>query len=88
LTKAKAGRERLNGGAPFGYDVIDGKLIPNETERSTLDLIKRHRRAGKSCNAIAKYLNDHGIKTKFGRSWHSKTVRRCLDADTDLMEDS
>jgi len=66
-------------GAPkFGETAIDGELAPNETELETIELIRRHRRGGKSFNQIATYLNAQGIQTKRGKRWYPQTVKDVL----------
>jgi DNA invertase Pin-like site-specific DNA recombinase len=73
------------GGAPaFGKKASDKKraaYIDNPDEQKTIDLIRRHRRSGKSFNSIAQYLNKQGIPTKRGKvgGWTHVHVKRILD---------
>jgi site-specific DNA recombinase len=50
-------------------------LIPDEEALATIELIRRHRRSGKSYYAIAKWLNEKGLINKFGKRWSSNAVQ-------------
>lgn len=47
---------------------------------ATLTLIRALRDSGMSWNAVAKALNDQGVKTAQRGTWHGATVRRLYDA--------
>ena len=66
------------GAPPIGKKAVDGELVPDEMEQATIALIHRHRRSGKSPQAIADYLNAQGVPTKRGGYWHHSTVRKVL----------
>lgn len=51
-------------------------LVLDEQAFDTIQLIKRHRRSGKSYYAIAKWLNLHQVRNKSGCKWNSVTVKR------------
>lgn len=55
------------GKRPFGFDVVDGRLVPNRDEQAALKRMEAMRRAGKTFRAIG---------SKFGRD--AKTVQRIL----------
>ena len=46
--------------------------------QSTVDRIRREREAGLSLARIATLLNDEGVPTATGRTWHASTVRQVL----------
>lgn len=76
-------RENGNlGGQPqFGKKASDKKrekYIDNPEELKIVELIKRHRRSGKSQNAIAKWLNANGYKTRHGKLWTNVQVGNIL----------
>lgn len=62
-------------------NVIEKKLGENATEQAVIELIRRHRRSGKSNNAIAAWLNERGFTTKAGKSWTHVQVGRILNKD-------
>ena len=73
--------EKTGGDVPFGYDEIDGKLIPNEKEQRIIELIKRLRNKGYGLKRIAKFLNENGFKTKKGRAFTHIQVKRILSRE-------
>lgn len=85
--KAKQGG--WNGGfAPYGYELIDGKLIPKEGESEIVTLIfDKFVNGNMGYSTIAGYLNKQGIerlpaKNSHGRKytdWDSHQVKRILD---------
>jgi site-specific DNA recombinase len=73
--KAKASEGGYAYGAPaFGQTAKDSKLVQNESEQQAIDLIRRHRKSGKSWQAIADYLNAQSIPTKRGGQWAPQTA--------------
>ena len=73
--KAKRTRgEKTGGTVPFGFDVVDGKLVENPAEQQALQRIHRLRSAGHSYQAIADQLNADSITTKTGKYWSFGTV--------------
>lgn len=60
--------------------VIEKKLSADTKEQEVIDLVRRHHRSGKSNYAIAKYLNEKGIKTKMGKSWTGVQIASILKA--------
>ena len=73
--------EKTGGDVPFGYDEIDGKLIPNEKEQRIIELIKRLRSKGYGLKRIARFLNENGFKTKKGRAFTHIQVKRILSRE-------
>jgi site-specific DNA recombinase len=78
--KAKAASGGYAYGSPaFGQTAIDGELVTDAKEAEIIELMRRHRKSGKSHNAISKYLNNQGITTKRGSKWTNVQVKRVLD---------
>lgn len=86
IVKQKAKGTNLNYGKRPGYaekkqwtinpdGTVTKSLVKDEEALKTIELIKRHRRSGKSYLAIAKYLNAQGIPNKSGKPWNDKTVK-------------
>ncbi|WP_425907602.1 recombinase family protein [Nitrobacter sp. TKz-YC02] len=66
----RASQRLYNGGKrPFGFDVVDGRLIPNANEQAALARGKTLRAEGKSYRDIA-------------RAWHNELVFGLMDAKT------
>ena len=77
--RAKKQSGGYHGGSPkFGYKSEGKELVPDEHEQSVIDLIKRHRRSGKSYGKIAEWLNLQGFKTKRGKAWNASQVLNAL----------
>ena len=62
IQKAREGR--WNGGfAPYGYQLVDGKLMINEEEAEAIRVIyDQYVHTDIGANGIAKYLENHGIR--------------------------
>jgi len=73
LRHKKASGEVFNH-APYGYDIKDRKLIPNEKEQTVIARVLTSRDDKMSLQCIANDLNNEGIKTKKGNAWFPKTV--------------
>ena len=72
----KVGRGEWMGKAPFGYSSVAGKLVPNDsaaTVRYIFDLAKT-----KGPTAIARILNEEGIKSPEGRVYSGPAVKYIL----------
>src|SRR5262249_3872713 len=65
---------------PFGYDAVDGQLVPNPAEALIIARMTALRTEGTSYHRIADYLNDRGVPTKQGGTWRSQTVKNILAA--------
>jgi DNA invertase Pin-like site-specific DNA recombinase len=77
--KAKAEAGGYAYGRPaFGYSAQDGELVPVEPEQQAIEVIRRHRRSGKSYAKIADYLNGQSIPTKRGKQWSAMQVQRVV----------
>lgn len=66
------------GAPPFGFRVVDGELVPDESEQDTLSRARKLQRSGASIRAIAATLTSEGRRTKRGTRWHPTTVARVL----------
>ncbi|WP_217563038.1 recombinase family protein [Paenibacillus sp. GbtcB18] len=62
----------------FGYDIIDGKYIPNEKEADILDFMFELGELGHGHRMIAKLSNDRGYTTKSGHPWDQTNVKRAM----------
>lgn len=67
-----------NTSPPFGYNILDKKLIINQSESKIVKDIYKKYMNGASMDLIAKNLNENGVKTKRNGKWNANTVRRIL----------
>lgn len=80
--RAKAEKGGYAYGTPaFGVTAKDGELVPVEAEQETINVIRRHRRSGKSFQKIADYLNGQGVPTKRGKHWNAIQVQRIVNRE-------
>ena len=63
---------------PFGYDVAEGKLIPNENEQNVVKSIFEMYLSGMTLDDIACKLNSSFIRTKKGNQWNKFNIRNIL----------
>lgn len=66
------------GGAPrFGEKAENSELVENQQEKEIIEIIRKHRKSGKSYQAIADYLNNKNYPTKQkGGTWAAMSVSR------------
>lgn len=62
----------------YGYDVVDGKFVINETESEVINKIFKLTLKRYKPSDIAKSLNSEGIKTIKGNPWTYGTIRHIL----------
>jgi DNA invertase Pin-like site-specific DNA recombinase len=79
--EAKRARGERAGAIPFGYRLEKGVLIiEDHDEQVALLLMREHRAAGRSLNAIAQELTRRGYRPR-GRAWRPSSVRAILATD-------
>ena len=60
----------------MGYDKDEtGDLVINKKEAKIVRRIFEMYLSGEGCHRIAKILNDEGIKTITGSTWHPSTIK-------------
>lgn len=77
--KQKANKGGYAGGKnPYGYDVMDGKLIINETEAKTVVDIFDLRNSGETLQDICDILYNKGCRTRKGKRFQPSTIKSIL----------
>lgn len=76
-------KAKINGGIlgfniPYGYNYVEGKLLPIKEEAEVVKKIYSWYIEGKSLNEIAKLLNNAKVPTKRGGVWAKKTISTIL----------
>lgn len=56
----------VGGRRGFGFDIVDGKKVPNDAEQALIDQMKVMKKAGSSLRSIHQWLNnDQGVKLAY-----------------------
>lgn len=72
---AKAAKGGYIGGQPrFGEQSVNAELTKNDKELEIIEIIRKHRKSGKSYQKIADYLNNNNMPTKEKKRWYATTV--------------
>lgn len=69
---------RWQGGPPFGYDLVDGKLIPNASADIVRLMFDLYSAEGHTLRSLAAHLNSQGILTARGAVWTYAVLRKLL----------
>jgi DNA invertase Pin-like site-specific DNA recombinase len=73
--KASCG-EFTGGEAPFGWQVVEGRLAPVEAEQAAIAEARRLRAAGVSLRAVAREVDAVGMRSRTGRPFAAVQVQR------------
>ena len=76
LARKRDLKEKTGGGVPYGFDVVDGKLVKNQDEQTVKTRITRLHKSGMSYLKIADALNADGVSAKRGGMWSAIQVSR------------
>ena len=67
---------------------IESKIMKTDEENNNaidelkvIELIRKHRRSGKSYAKVAEYLNQQGFLSKQGKQWSAKVVMDVVKRD-------
>lgn len=77
LNQKKAKGQKL-GKPPYGYQIIDGQLIPKPEEQEIIKFIRSRRRYKDSLAVIVDKLNAMGARSPGGTGWNKATVANIL----------
>lgn len=80
--RAKEGKFHGSRFTPFGYDYINGELIPNDFDTMIVQKIFDLAQGGFSPYKIAKELTESGFVREGGHDWRDTSVRRVLTNKT------
>lgn len=83
--RMRAGREHkaANGGyaygaPPFGYQAVNGELVPVQREMNTIERARELREAGVTWPEVAKTLDRERRRPRHGGKWQERQIRKIL----------
>lgn len=82
LAVKKERGEKTGGKVPFGYDVVDGKLVLNHHEQEAIKTMQELRGRGESLRAIGVELLERGFFPKSGGQWHPQVIKEIMEAQS------
>ncbi len=74
--------EYIGGDAPYGYALVDGALVPVESEQIVIQTARELRSAGLSLRAVANTLASRGMLARNGKVLQAKQVARMCEASS------
>jgi len=78
LAIKRARGEKTGGYPPYGFDAINGRLLPNEAEQAVITAIRELQRDGLTLAQIVRTLEGRRIFNRVGKPLHRKSVERIL----------
>jgi DNA invertase Pin-like site-specific DNA recombinase len=76
--KAEQGGYAGDGSPPYGWQAVEGQLVPAQAEQQAIVRAKALRAAGLSLREIGDVLHAEGHSAKRGGRWHPQTLARVL----------
>jgi site-specific DNA recombinase len=83
LAKAKRG-EWLGGRVPYGYDLVDERLVPNADAETVRWMFTTYMNSGLSLHDVAAELNTLGKPSPAGKLWYPNAIHKILTRPTYL----
>lgn len=68
--------EYIGGHAPYGFKIVDGVQVEDEFEQSVIQQAKRLRASGLSLSAVARKLEELGIRTRNNKPFVAQQIKR------------
>lgn len=78
LRHKKARGEQYSNVTPFGFKLVNKKLVEIDEEMKVIKRIVKQRNQGMTLRAIADRLNSQGVITKKGGTWQANTVSKLI----------
>lgn len=78
VSRYKKSNLQVYGRTPYGFNAVDGMLVPNTEEMNVVCMIKQLAEKGKSLRYIADSLNANGFTPKEGGEWGHTSINKIL----------
>ena len=76
----QANGEYIGGGAPYGFELVNGDLVEDSYEQGVIQQARELRESGLSLAAVAKELDRRGIQARNGKAFAAMQVKRMVAA--------
>ena len=76
MQRLKKEGKYTGGRPPYGYDLVDGKLVKNQKEQEVIKLTIKYRAEGLSYSKIARVLAGAGFLSRTGRTFDHKSIKK------------
>lgn len=73
-----AAEGKPHGRAPYGFQRVDGRDVPDDENADVVRLMARFVLARYSLRTIAAFLNEHGVPGPEGPAWNTTIIRQVL----------
>ena len=83
LGAKKARGEYIGGYAPYGFYIVDGKLVSNELEQKAIIFANHLSMSGLSLNKVAKELAKIGMLARNGKVFDAQQIKRMKETTND-----
>ena len=84
MSQKRKRHEHTGGHAPFGFEVVDGKLVKSASEQRAIKIAKLLRGSGMSLRKIGTTLSDQGLTPRSGGAWHASSIKCLLASNGSL----
>ncbi|MHB9134559.1 MAG: recombinase family protein [Armatimonadota bacterium] len=79
LAQTRKNGRQIGDKTPYGYNLVNGRLVPNADEQAIISEVDRRFATGEGVRGIARDLTARGVLTKTGNTcWHPTQVRRLV----------
>ena len=80
LAQTRRNGKQVGSFTPYGYTLVEGRLIPVPEEQEVIALVNAQFAAGIGAHRLAKMLTSQGVKTKAGKTrWYPAQIQRLLN---------
>ena len=70
--------EYIGGGAPYGFELVNGDLVEDSYEQGVIQQARELRESGLSLAAVAKELDRRGIQARNGKEFAAMQIKRLV----------
>lgn len=79
LVQTRRNGRQVGDRTPYGYNLVDGRLVPDAAEQAVIADVNAQYTAGTGVHRLARWLTEQGIPTKEGKArWYPAQVQRLL----------